>query len=243
MLKMLITGTKKILMKIEQTKIGYMFFLAASLLVNNSQAQGTNSNDTTKALPVVPFSMTVVFVEYEIVTKTQGNQINWSTILESNLAKYEIQRSAANQTFETIGTIQAKGTTSVTVDYSFTDTRPNAGKNIYRIKMIDTRNGVQYSSIKMVTNELMTARISGSNVYPNPARPGMAITMDVNEPGQYTVRMHSLSGKMIYTGQAITAHQSSLSIRVPSNLTAGMYIMDVTDQDTQVHFQQKIMIQ
>ena len=36
--------------------------------------------------------MTVVFVEYEIVTKTQGNQINWSTILESNLAKYEIQK-------------------------------------------------------------------------------------------------------------------------------------------------------
>ncbi len=243
MLKMLITGTKKILMKIEQTKIGHLFFLVASLLVINSQAQGNNNNDTTKALPVVPFSMTVVFVEYEIVTKAQGNQISWSTILESNLAKYEIQRSAANQTFETIGTIQAKGTTSVTVDYSFTDSRPNAGKNIYRIKMIDTRNGVQYSSIKMVSNELMTARISGSNVYPNPARPGMAITMDVNEPGQYTVRMHSLSGKMIYSGQAIAAHQSSLSLRVPTNLTAGMYIMDVTDKDTHVHFQQKIMIQ
>lgn len=242
MLKMLITGTKKILMKIEQTKIAYMFFLAASLLVNIGQAQG-NNNDTTKALPVVPFSMTVVFVEYEIVTKTQGNQINWSTILESNLAKYEIQRSTSNQTFETIGTIQAKGTTSVSVEYRFTDTRPNAGKNIYRIKMVDTRNGVQYSSIKMVTNELMTARISGANAYPNPARPGMAITLEVNEPGQYSIRMHNLSGKMIYADQAITAHQSSLSIRVPSNLSAGMYIMDVTDQDTQVHFQQKIMIQ
>jgi Secretion system C-terminal sorting domain len=243
MLKMLITGTKKILMKIEQTKIGYMFFLAAILLINNSQAQGTNSNDTTKALPVVPFSMTVVFVEYEIVTKAQGNHINWSTILESNLGAYEIQRSAANQTFETIGTIQAKGTASVTVDYSFIDTRPNAGKNIYRIKMIDTRNGVQYSSIKMVTNELMTARISSSKAYPNPARPGMAITLDVNEPGQYTVRMHNLSGKMIYADQAIAGHQSSLSIRVPSNLSAGMYIMDVTDQETLVHFQQKIIIQ
>jgi hypothetical protein len=243
MLKMLITGTKKILMKIEQTKIVYMFFLAAGLLVNNSQAQGNNNNDTTKATPVVPFSMTVVFVEYEIVTKTQGNQINWSTILESNLAKYEIQRSTSNQTFETIGTIQAKGTTSVSVDYSFTDTRPNGGKNIYRIKMVDTRNGVQYSSIKMVTNELMTARISNANAYPNPARPGMSISLDVNEPGQYSIRMHSLSGKMIYADQAIAAHQSSLSIRVPSNLSAGMYIMDVTDQDKQVHFQQKIMIQ
>lgn len=230
-------------MKIEQTKIGYLFFLVASLLVINSQAQGTNSNDTTKTLPVVPFSMTVVFVEYEIVTNTQGNRINWSTILESNLSKYEIQRSAANQDFETIGTIQAKGTNSVSVDYSFTDTRPNAGKNIYRIKMIDTRNGVQYSSIKMVTNELMTAQIRGTNAYPNPARPGMAITLDVNEPGQYTVRIHSLSGKMIYADKATTAHQSSLSIRVPSNLAAGMYIMDITDQDTQVHFQQKIMIQ
>jgi Secretion system C-terminal sorting domain len=243
MLKMLITGTKKILMKIEQTKIGYLFFLVASLFAFNSQAQGTNSNDSTKTLPVVPFSMTVVFVEYEIVTKTEGNQINWSTILESNLAKYEIQRSAANQTFETIGTIQSKGTTSVTVDYSFTDTRPNSGKNIYRIKMIDTRNGVQYSSIKMVTNELMTAQIRGTNAYPNPARPGMAITLDVNEPGQYSIRIHSLSGRMIFAEKAIAAHQSSLSIRVPSNLTAGMYIMEVTDQETQVHFQQKIMIQ
>ena len=59
-------------MKIEQTKIVYMFFLAASLLVNNSQAQGNNSNDTTKALPVVPFSMTVVFVEYEITYQNTG---------------------------------------------------------------------------------------------------------------------------------------------------------------------------
>jgi Secretion system C-terminal sorting domain len=243
MLKMLITGTKKILMKIEQTKIGYLFFLVGSLFVINSQAQGTSGIDSTKTLPVVPFSMTVVFVEYEIVTKTEGNQINWSTILESNLAKYEIQRSAANQTFETIGTIQSKGTTSVTVDYSFTDTRPNSGKNIYRIKMIDTRNGVQYSSIKMVTNELMTAQIRGTNAYPNPARPGMAITLDVNEPGQYSIRIHSLSGRMIFAEKAIAAHQSSLSIRVPSNLTAGMYIMEVTDQETQVHFQQKIMIQ
>jgi hypothetical protein len=240
---MRITGIKKILMKIAQSKIVYTLFFIAGLLVNNSQAQGNANSDTAQTLPVIPFSMTVVFVEYEIVTQAQGNQITWSTILESNLAKYEIQRSTANQTFETIGTIQAKGTTSVTVDYSFTDSRPNAGKNIYRIKMVDTKNGVQYSSIKMITNEMMAAEIRRSNAYPNPAKPGMAITLDVNQPGQFAVKIHSLSGRLIHAEQSKAAPASSLSIRVPSGLSAGMYIMDVTGQDAQQHFQQKIMIQ
>jgi hypothetical protein len=240
---MRITGIKKILMKIAQSKIVCTLFLIAGLLVNKSQAQGNANSDTAQTLPVIPFSTTVVFVEYEIVTKPQGNQITWSTILESNLAKYEIQRSAANQTFETIGTIQAKGTASVTVDYSFTDAHPNAGKNIYRLKMIDTRNGVQYSSIKMITNEKVAAEISGSNAYPNPARPGMSINLNVNQPGQYAVKIHSLSGRLIHAEQPTAAHASSLSIRVPSGLSAGMYIIDVTGQDARQHFQQKIIIQ
>ena len=55
MLKMLNTGTKKILMKIEQTKIVYLFFLAASLLVNNGQAQGKTIMIQRKLYRLFPF--------------------------------------------------------------------------------------------------------------------------------------------------------------------------------------------
>ena len=141
---------KSIRMKTSQSNIVYTLILSACFLVNKGHAQGTTSADSTNPLPIVPFSMTVVFVEFDITAKSNGNQINWSTILETNLAKYEIQRSTSNQSFETIATIQAKGSNAVTVNYTFTDTKPLNGKNIYRLKMVDTRNGVQYTANKII---------------------------------------------------------------------------------------------
>jgi len=79
---------KSIQMKTSQSNIVYTLILSACFFVNNGQAQGTTTADTTKTLPVVPFSMTVVFVEFDIIAKPNGNQISWSTILEANLDKY-----------------------------------------------------------------------------------------------------------------------------------------------------------
>jgi hypothetical protein len=115
----------------------------------NSSAQAVKDS------VVVPKSyvLQVVFVDFEAYSSESGNVIEWSTILEANLAKYEIERSVDNKPFEKIGEIKAKGVqSSVTSVYSFTDTRPATGKNIYRLKMVDTRNGFKYSANKSVSS-------------------------------------------------------------------------------------------
>ena len=230
-------------MKTSQSNIVYTLILSACFFVNKGQAQDSTPADTTKPLPVVPFSMTVVFVEFDITAKPNGNQITWSTILEANLGKYEIQRSTSNQSFETIATIQAKGSNAVTVNYSFTDTKPLTGKNIYRLKMVDTRNGVQYTANKIINGDKQAMQIQGFNAYPNPARPGTSLTLNVNNPGKYAVRIINLTGKIMYTARVVNAHLSPLNVQVPASFSAGMYVIDITEEDNSNHYQQKLIIQ
>ena len=234
---------KSIQMKTSQSNIVYTLILSACFFVNKGQAQGSTTADTTRPLPVVPFSMTVVFVEFDITAKPNGNEITWSTILEANLEKYEIQRSTSNQSFETIATLQAKGSNAVTVNYTFTDAKPLNGKNIYRLKMVDTRNGVKYTANKILNGNKQAMEIQEFNAYPNPARPGASITLNVNNAGKYAVRIINLAGKVMYTGKVVNAHLSPLNLQVPANFSSGMYVIDVTEEDSNHHYQQKLIIQ
>ncbi len=234
---------KSIRMKTSQSNIVYTLFFSACFFVNKGHAQGSTSADSTNPLPIVPFSMTVVFVEFDITVKSNGNQINWSTILESNLAKYEIQRSTSNQSFETIATVQAKGSNAVTVNYTYTDTKPLNGKNIYRLKMVDTRNGVQYTANKIISGNMQAIEMQGFQVYPNPARPGSSLTLNVNNAGKFAVRIINLTGKVIFTTQVVNAHFSPFNMQVPANFSAGLYVIDITEVGNNQHYQQKIIIQ
>ena len=61
---------KSIRMKTSQSNIVYTLILSACFLVNKGHAQGTATADSTNPLPIVPFSMTVVFVEFDITAKS-----------------------------------------------------------------------------------------------------------------------------------------------------------------------------
>jgi Secretion system C-terminal sorting domain len=234
---------KSIRMKTSQSNIVYTLILSACFFVYKGHTQGIATADSTRPLPIVPYSMTVVFVEFDITAKSNGNQINWSTILETNLWKYEIQRSTSNQSFETIATVQAKGNNAVTINYTFTDTKPLDGKNIYRLKMVDTRNGVQYTANKIISGNMQAIELQGFQAYPNPARPGTSLTLNVNNGGKYAVRIINLAGKVMYTTKVINAHFSPINLQVPANFSSGLYVIDVTEEGNNQHYQQKLIIQ
>lgn len=224
-------------MKSNQSNKSLAILLAASIMFISSFAGKKNFEDSSH------YAMTIVFVDFDIVIKSQGNQLNWTTILESNLAKYEIQRSSNNQPFVTIGKMDAKGSGSQSVSYSFMDDRPLAGKNIYRLKMIDTRNGFQYSANKMINVEKMANNMRSMSAYPNPVKSGSSLNINLNDPGQYLVTIFSLSGKVIYSRTLSTAHVSSVSIQIPAHLTTGTYFLKIAASENDHLYQQKIIIQ
>lgn len=190
-----------------------------------------------------PFSMTVVFVDFQTRSGNQGNQINWSTILEANLSHYEIERSNSGQSFQKIGTIKATGTSSLTVSYTFTDKTPVQGTNIYRLKMVDTRGGTKISEHKLVNGNTQVWVSAPQMIYPNPARAGAAIRVNVAESGTYQLRLVSLQGKLLYSGNYENTDGQGFSVAIPGGASSGVYILDLVSVTNGHRATHKIVIQ
>ncbi|MBC7722360.1 MAG: T9SS type A sorting domain-containing protein, partial [Pedobacter sp.] len=120
------------------------------------EAAGTSLVTT---LPVTLQPLTVVKIN-------NSASLNWSTLTEQNNNYFEVQQSTDGINFTAIGKVLSKGNSSVKVDYTFTDTKPNKGLNYYRLKQVDNGGKVSFSNI--VTIEFSTV-IGGINIYPNPA--------------------------------------------------------------------------
>jgi hypothetical protein len=222
-------------MKAYQFSLIGTLLLAGSLMGHKAFAE----EDSTK---VVPYSMTVVITELNATGGSQGNQVNWTTILEANLSHYIVEKSSNNQPFVSIATIKGKGSSSVAVKYSFTDTKPSGNKNVYRLKMVDTRGGFRYSEHRVVNGNDLNLNGIAFHAYPNPARSGNAIQLDVPHPGNYAVRLVSLQGVVVKTEKLSNTHGSGLRIQLPANFN-GIYILEIVHTDVGDRYQQKILIQ
>jgi hypothetical protein len=103
----------------------------------------------------------VSWQQFEVLSKNGVNELIWSTSLELNNSHFVIERSADGNIFEAIGSQRGMGTTAQTSNYLFTDEKPLAGINYYRIKQVDFDGAFSYSDVREVSNEaiipIMTA--------------------------------------------------------------------------------------
>ncbi len=66
--------------------------------------------------------------------------LKWSTMIESNLKGFEIQRSTDSKTFQKVGFVNAVGNSTEKKDYKYEDTtvfKPAATTYYYRIKLLN----------------------------------------------------------------------------------------------------------
>ena len=110
------------------------------------------------ALPVTLARFTVETVEEDAL-------LSWTTTNESNSSVFEIQHSTSGKEWNTVGSVDAKGESSESIQYYFTHTSTVAGENLYRLKMVDLDGTFAFSQIKSVRFK----QSEGTVVYPNPA--------------------------------------------------------------------------
>jgi hypothetical protein len=217
-----------------------ILFLASGLFANRTQAQ--TIRDTIRVGAQIPFSLDVEFVQYSAYNTPTGNIIRWSTILETNLDHYDIERSNGNGVFQKVKAIPAVGTMSVAVDYSWTDTKPINGKNIYRIRMVDTRNGSKLYSTRIVNWSSADAGPLAIAAYPNPVARGANLSIDFQKPGTYYLRLVSLTAGQVDARSLQSDGRSTYLMPVPDRVQRGEYMFVVSNGEAIV-MQQKILIQ
>ena len=128
-----------------------------------------------------PFSgpIPVELVSFTAIVTGTSVQLSWSTASETNNVGFEIERSVIsngvrNLTWEEIGFVEGKGTTTEIQNYSFTDQNVVSGTYNYRLKQFDFDGSFTYSNLIEVEFTLPVEFTLEQN-YPNPFNPSTKV--------------------------------------------------------------------
>jgi hypothetical protein len=97
------------------------------------------------------------------------NELSWTTQTETNAAWYVIEKGSAANSFTAIDSVKAKGNSSVTQHYSYTDKNTGSATTYYRLRTVDVDGRSAYNTI--VSIKAVQSTIS-FNVSPNPVQTG-----------------------------------------------------------------------
>ncbi len=92
-------------------------------------------------------------------------KLNWITATEKDHDYFAVEKSRDAVEWQTIGKLDGTGDSLEPTSYFFYDNEPWAGFNYYRLRIVDTMDGVEYSKVISVNFPGKNNRLT---VYPNP---------------------------------------------------------------------------
>jgi len=173
-----------------------------------------NTDET--PLPVTLTKFNVEKVEDKFVS------VAWSTVSEENSERFEVERSATGKEWNSIGTLAAKGESSVLTNYVFTDQNALAGVNYYRLKMIDKDQTFAYSRIRSIELKPLNSFV----MYPNPTVSSVTIRVDNIEQIK-RIQLIDFSGRSVYDMQKLDFLSLDSYIDM-KNYPSGPYVARIT---------------
>ncbi len=172
-----------------------------------------------------PVPLPVTLVQFAAtLNPDQTVLLTWSTAQETNSDHFEIQRSTNGTDFKTIGTVKAKGFSSVTTNYSYTDTDPLNSVNYYRLKMVDLDGKTEYSKVITITlNEKPVPLV----IYNNPFSDQIRLKVHTAASDNLDLILTDMQGKT-FLRQSYRAQNGDNFINIyPPSAAAGLYILSI----------------
>lgn len=180
-------------------------------------------------LPVTLVSFTGKVADEKVV-------LEWTTASEYNNAYFDVQRSEDGVTFETIGRVNGKGTSTVRNDYRFIDIQPLIGVNYYRLKQVDTDGKFEYTKVIAVNFTQEDAGSAQVLVYPNPLQKQERLTLEVKgfaPESEVSIQLVDMTGRVMYVATSKTTKSGMLNeeLRMPTEIASGVYNLIIRDAE------------
>lgn len=140
----------------------------------------------------------------------------WGTESEENSDYFVVERSDNGSEFESIGIVDAKGTSNQEQFYQFTDLDPLFETSYYRLKMVDLNGSIRYSAI-------ISSKWKGNpvQIIPNPNNGSFQV---VGLSGNNTIELCDLQGKVIQTKET---NEGVISFETGQK--AGVYMLRISN--------------
>ena len=144
--------------------------------------------------PGMPLAIDAITIKAQ--AKNNGVQVDWQAKTETDMDKYEVEKSTDGANFSKQNTTAAIGNSTVPVKYGWFDAAPVKGNNFYRIKAFDKAGAIKYTSIVKVNIGSAEPAIT---VVPNPIiTNAFGLQLTDLEKGVYTLILYNNLGQQLY---------------------------------------------
>ncbi|KAA5532104.1 T9SS type A sorting domain-containing protein [Taibaiella lutea] len=189
-----------------------------------------NGNPSNIAMVIVtidaPVPLGITLGGFEAVRVEDEAHLFWNTLSTKNASHFEIERSGDIKNFEFKGKVVAPANSNENVAYNYWDKKPLAGKNYYRLKMVNLDGKSEYSEIRMVN----FSNDNSITLYPNPAKDYITVDLGAEAATTQLIIITDAVGKEVLT-HLITGTAITIDL---NNLATGAYFVKLLDKNNNI---------
>ncbi len=158
---------------------------------------------------------------------SKKTQLDWQTLSEIKLDRFEIERSADTIAFVKIGQVAAVGNSTTVQNYAFIDSLPLVGVNYYRLKIFGTTGDFSYSNRISVNFFTPTVDITDAplTLYPNPTDQVLIVSSPTLIGNAHKFFITNALGQIVQTGELRSGDVLNIE-----NLQQGTYFFNVENK-------------
>lgn len=163
--------------------------------------------------------------------QTNGNHVtvNWSTLYESNLDYFALERSSDGINFGKVSTCFAGGNSDKQRNYFLNDAVPLVGNTYYRLRAVNFRKESSISNTVHVNYKTEQTALRIEKIEPNPFKDEFDVVFGSDKSEPIEVRITSISGHIVYSEKINTVATGfqNFKFRDRDNLKPGIYFFSV----------------
>ncbi|GAA4443279.1 hypothetical protein GCM10023091_31570 [Ravibacter arvi] len=168
-------------------------------------------------------SLPVTLAGFSAKSLENDVQLSWQTTSETNAAYFEVQHSRDAKSWSRIGEVKAQGSETGFFTYNQRHNLPEAGKNYYRLRMVDADQTFTFSKIEIV--QFQPGGGSSVFIYPNPTRGEVKLY-----PRAVNFSVYNAAGRMVLETRSAGSESVDLGM-----LGEGNYLLRWSDHLNQSH--------
>lgn len=163
-----------------------------------------------------------------VFTDQQEVDLNWATMMESEVDYFEIQRSGDGLNFQDIDSVESKmkiTTNEYQLHYSYKDTHPLMGTSYYRVKVVGKNGNINQTPVVQINN----STVEGTRIYPTLIQNNTVFIETNKNLRAAKIEFFDLTGKKISeTNWETLADRQMVQVSKSGILPTGTYVARLT---------------
>jgi hypothetical protein len=194
----------------------------------SNDASGSDDGLAVDDFSLSNITLPIQLLDFKAKAFAEYVQLNWSTLSEKNTEKFEIQRFDGTS-FQTIGSVEAKGDLAGFFNYELQDLEPMFGENYYRLLEIETNGNAHISKV-------ITTVFEGSDknldFYCSASSGKLSLQIIGSQSSGTSIKVSDLTGRIILD-QQLNINKGANALEFPLQ-TEGLHLISLQQGSKQL---------